>query len=121
MPVTTARQRVLMQLSKLGPSSARELARTLRMSDANVRHHLRVLASDGRLIVLRTRAEGRGRPEKVFGLSPALEGDNLAGLADAILAEAGLSIKMEMLAKRLHCNSRNYHRNILSSMAPVSL
>lgn len=101
MPVTTARQRVLTQLSKLGPSSARELARTLRMSEANVRHHLRVLASDGRLIVLRARTEGRGRPEKVFGLSPALEGDNLAGLVDAILAEAGLSIKMETLAKRL--------------------
>lgn len=101
MPVTTARQRVLTQLSKLGPSSARELARTLRMSEANVRHHLRVLASDGRLVVLRVRTEGRGRPEKVFGLSPALEGDNLAGLVDAILAEAGLSIKMETLAKRL--------------------
>jgi predicted ArsR family transcriptional regulator len=95
MPVTTARQKVLMQLTKLGPSSARELARTLRMSEANVRHHLRVLTSDGRLSVVRARVPlaGRGRPEKVFSLSAALEGDNLAGLAEALLSVEGLKVE----------------------------
>ncbi len=110
MPVTTARQRVLTQLSKLGPASARELARTLRMSEANVRHHLRVLASDSRVEVRKTPlslqggqrgGKGRGRPEKVFGLSPALEGDNLSALAEALLAEAGSSLRMEALAKHI--------------------
>lgn len=98
MPVTTARQKVLTQLMKLGRASARELARTLRMSEANVRHHLRVLASDGRVIVLHQRVEGRGRPEKVFGLSAALEGDNLAGLTEALLEVEGSRLKVEGLA-----------------------
>jgi predicted ArsR family transcriptional regulator len=102
MPVTTARQKVLMQLTKLGPASARELARTLRMSEANVRHHLRVLTSDGRVTtVIRARVPlaGRGRPEKVFSLSAALEGDNLAGLAEALLNVQRSTLNVERLAE----------------------
>ncbi|RJP54517.1 MAG: winged helix-turn-helix transcriptional regulator [Anaerolineaceae bacterium] len=101
MSVTTARQRVLAQLGKSGRASARELARTLRMSEANVRHHLRVLASDGRVTVALLRAEGRGRPEKVFSLSAALTGDNLAGLAEALLSVEGFTLNVEGLASRI--------------------
>lgn len=101
MPVTTARQRVLAQLNKSGRASARELARTLRMSEANVRHHLRVLASDGRVTITSVRSEGRGRPEKVFGLSAALAGDNLAGLAEALLVVEGSRLKAESLADHI--------------------
>ena len=99
MPVTTARQRVLTQLNKSGRASARELARTLRMSEANVRHHLRVLASDGRVTIASIRAEGRGRPEKVFSLSAALAGDNLAGLAEALLSAERSTLNVERLAE----------------------
>ena len=98
MPVTTARQKVLAQLTKLGPSSARELARILRMSEANVRHHLRLLASDGRVSIINSRVNGRGRPEKVYRLSAALEGDNLATLADALLSVEGQKSNVEDLA-----------------------
>lgn len=98
MPVTTARQKVLAQLTKLGPSSARELARILRMSEANVRHHLRLLASDGRVSIINSRVNGRGRPEKVYRLSAALEGDNLAALADALLSVEGQKSNVEDLA-----------------------
>jgi predicted ArsR family transcriptional regulator len=101
MPVTTTRQRVLAQLSKSGRASARELARMLRTSEANVRHHLRVLASDGRVTIASIRAEGRGRPEKVFSLSAALAGDNLAGLAEALLSVEGLRLNVKELASRI--------------------
>ncbi len=101
MPVTTARQRVLAQLNKSGRASARELARTLRMSEANVRHHLRVLASDGRVTIASIRAEGRGRPEKVFSLSAALAGDNLAGLAEALLRVEDSTLNVERLANHV--------------------
>lgn len=101
MSVTTARQRVLAQLSKSGRASARELARTLRMSEAAVRHHLRVLASDGRVTVDTVRAEGRGRPQKVFGISAALAGDNLAGLVEALLSMEGENLQVERLAMRM--------------------
>lgn len=74
------------------------------MSAATVRHHLRVLASDGRLELTATRVRGRsgkGRPEKVYSLPRGALGDNLAALSDALLAEAGPSIRAESLARRL--------------------
>ena len=81
----TTRQRILAHLKKTRISTAREMARALNLSAPNVRHHLGVLAADGRVTVVRARAEGRGRPEKVYGLSEAMEGDNLGKLAEALL------------------------------------
>jgi predicted ArsR family transcriptional regulator len=101
MTVITTRQKVLNQLTKLGPASPRDLARTLRMSDAAVRHHLRVLAADGRVTVARQQSEGRGRPVKIYALSPALAGDNLAGLAEALLSVEGQRLNVESLASRI--------------------
>lgn len=107
---STARHKVLAYLHKTRTASAREISRALKMPAANVRHHLRILASDGRLEVTSVRGrEGRGRPEKVYSLPRAALGDNLAVLADALLAEAGskpvLSAdqvsRMETLAERL--------------------
>ena len=72
------------------------------MSAANVRHHLRVLASDGRLEVISVRGhDGRGRPEKIYSIPRAALGDNLSGLSDALLAEAGSGVWVEVLARRL--------------------
>ena len=100
--MVTARQKVLAYLTKNRTASAREISRALKMSAATVRHHLRVLTSDGRLELsfLRGR-EGRGRPEKVYSLPRAALGDNLSALGDAVLAEAGLSVRMEALAEHL--------------------
>jgi predicted ArsR family transcriptional regulator len=98
----TVRHKVLAYLNKTRTASAREISRALKMSAANVRHHLRVLASDGRLEVVSVRGrDGRGRPEKVYSLPGAVMGDNLAVLADAILVEAGSNVRMEALAQRL--------------------
>ncbi len=95
----TTRQRILTHLKKTHSASAREMARALNLSAPNVRHHLGVLVADGRVTVLRQRAAGRGRPVKVYGLAPALEGDNLAALVEALLTES--SVQMDALAKRL--------------------
>jgi predicted ArsR family transcriptional regulator len=100
----TARQKVLAHLKKTRVTSAREIARALNMSAPNVRHHLSVLCSDGRveLTALNNR-EGRGRPEKIYSLSQAALGDNLSVLADALLTEAGSGqgLKIENIASRL--------------------
>jgi len=72
------------------------------MSAANVRHHLRVLVSDGRLEVIPMGEHGRrGRPEKLYSLPRAALGDNLSALSDALLAEAGMKVRVEALAQRL--------------------
>ena len=97
-----ARQKILTHLKKTRSASAREIARALKMSAPNVRHHLSVLCSDGRVeLVSVHNREGRGRPEKMFSLSQAALGDNLSALSEALLTEAGLSVRMEALAKRL--------------------
>lgn len=72
------------------------------MSVANVRHHLRVLASDGRLEIVSPRgSEGRGRPEKIYSIPRTALGDNLPRLSEALLAEAGSGVRVEVLARRL--------------------
>jgi predicted ArsR family transcriptional regulator len=86
--MTTARQKVLAHLKKTRAASAREIARALNMSAPNVRHHLGILVSDGRLEVTSVHQHGeRGRPEKMYSLSQSALGDNLSVLADALLDE----------------------------------
>ena len=100
--MTTARQKVLSYLSKTRAAAAREIARSLKMSPATVRHHLRVLASDGRLEVVSVRGRAvKGRPEKIYSLPRAALGDNLAALSDALLVEAGSRVQVEALAEHL--------------------
>lgn len=106
----TARHKVLGFLTRTRTASVREISRALKMSAANVRHHLRVLVSDGRLELASVRErEGRGRPEKVYSLPRAALGDNLSALSDALLTEASTKpalsgdevVRMESLAQRL--------------------
>jgi predicted ArsR family transcriptional regulator len=100
--VTTARQKVLAYFAKSRTASTREVARALKMSPATVRHHLRVLASDGRLELTSVRGRGgKGRPEKVYSLPRAALGDNLAALSDALLTRSGTELRMEALAQHL--------------------
>jgi Predicted transcriptional regulator len=100
--MVTARQKVLGYFSKNRAASAREIARALKMSAATVRHHLRVLTSDGRLeLSLGRGREGRGRPEKVYALPRSALGDNLSVLANAVLTEAASALRPETLAGNL--------------------
>lgn len=100
MPATT-RQRILDYLKRNRAVSSRELARSLHMTPANARHHLGILAADGRVEVVSQRKAGKGRPEKVYRLAGTLVGDNLPALAEALLTEAGGKVEMEALGERL--------------------
>ena len=100
--MVTARQKVMAYLTKNRTASAREISRALKMSAATVRHHLRIMVVDGRLEMSFVRGrEGRGRPEKVYSLPSAVLGHNLSALSEAVLAEAGTSVRVDMLAQRL--------------------
>jgi len=100
--MTTARQKVMTYLTKNRTASAREISRSLKMSAATVRHHLRVMVADGRLEMESVRGVGgRGRPEKVYSLPRAMLGDNLSALSMALLAEAGSKLKMNAVTKHL--------------------
>ena len=72
------------------------------MSAATVRHHLRVMVSDGRLEMTSARKlVGKGRPEKLFSIPRAMYGDNVPALAEALWAEAGSSVNLDALAMHL--------------------
>ncbi len=100
MPVTS-RQKILEYLRRHRTASAGEIARVLRMTPANARRHLAILAADGRVEIVSAHNGGRGRPEKAYHLSKALVGDNLAALTEALLTEAGQGLSMEAVGKRL--------------------
>src|SRR5262245_58691970 len=96
----TARHKVFAYLNKTCSASAQEVSLSLKMSAANVRQHLRVLVSDGRLEMTSVKPrDGRGRPEKVYSIPRAALGDNLAVLSDLLLTEGGVGL--DVLAKHL--------------------
>jgi len=98
----TTRHRILNHLKKTRAASAREIARALNLSAPNVRHHLGVLGSDGRVEVATVAKQGeRGRPEKLYSLSQAALGDNLSALTEALLVVAGSRLKVESLASHI--------------------
>src|SRR5262245_56872986 len=100
--MATVRQKILAYFNKTRAASAREIGRALKISTATVRHHLRVLASDGRLETTSARLlDGRGRPEKIYSLPSFTLGDNLAALSDALLMESGQNVRIAALAKHL--------------------
>lgn len=100
--MNTVRQKVLAHLKKTRTASAREIARALKMSAPNVRHHLSVLCSDGRVeFVSVNNREGRGRPEKMYSLSEAALGDNLPALTNALLTAVSPKLSVEPLASHI--------------------
>jgi len=100
MPTRT-RQKILDYLKRNRTVSSREIARALRMTPANARHHLGILAADGRVEAISKRQRDRGRPEKVYRLAGTLVGDNLSMLVDALLTEAGEGVEMEAVGRRI--------------------
>jgi DeoR family transcriptional regulator, suf operon transcriptional repressor len=86
--VKTTRQQIREYLQDKQSSSADELARALRVTPANIRHHLSVLISDGLVEKFGERPSlGRGRPVQLYGLSETRSRHNLVLLLNAILSE----------------------------------
>ena len=109
MTKQTSRQRILTYLRDHNGVSAAEMSRALRVTASNIRHHLSILVSDGRVKNIGARpGNNRGRPVQIYGLSDAAVGDNLAGLADVLLSEilenvpaSALDVLLQSLAARL--------------------
>jgi predicted ArsR family transcriptional regulator len=88
MPKTTSRQKILNYLRKQAAATPIELAKALRSTPANIRHHLARLLADGLVEVGGRRMEAaRGRPQVIYRLSRLTLGDNLSMLSSALLAE----------------------------------
>lgn len=84
-PMST-RARILDYLQKKGPTSAAELARALKTTMANVRHHLTTLEQEGAVEVAAHRPPGgRGRPALLYDLTRHIQSHNLPLLASALM------------------------------------
>src|SRR5512143_293414 len=95
----TSRERLLDYLNMHHPLTAIEVSQALRMTEANARHHLGILKSQGLVEVIGKRpATGKGRPLLLYSPSEQALGDNLSGLAEALLEEL-LADKPEMERK----------------------
>jgi predicted ArsR family transcriptional regulator len=83
----TARQRVwdFIRLHKLVTTA--DISRGLQMTRANARHHLEILINQELVeIAGKNPTTGKGRPSIVYGISQRVLGENLNGLADALLS-----------------------------------
>jgi predicted ArsR family transcriptional regulator len=61
-----------------------------------------MMVADGRLEMDSVRGlEGRGRPEYVYSIPRAALGNNLSAVGDALLTEAGSTLRMDAVAIRL--------------------
>jgi len=86
--MSTSRQQVLEFVNSQRAVTAMDVARTLRMTGANARHHLAILKNQGLVEVVGIRPPmGRGRPSKLYSKSSQAKGDNIGALAAAFLDE----------------------------------
>ncbi|GAB4472704.1 MAG: transcriptional regulator [Anaerolineales bacterium] len=86
--MVTTRHQILAFLEKRGPTSATELAYALKLTAANIRHHLRVLQKEGVIVPIHPNQPlGRGRPAMLFGLSEQQKSHNLHHLCAAMLQQ----------------------------------
>jgi predicted ArsR family transcriptional regulator len=83
---TTSRQKVLESVRKYQSITVAELSHSLKMTPANIRHHLSILKSEGLIERMEVRQlGGRGRPEEVFGINRVFKEDGLGNLIEGIL------------------------------------
>jgi predicted ArsR family transcriptional regulator len=101
---------LLVALKRRGVATLAELSRGARVAGGTVREHLHALASRGLVERrgARRRSRGRGRPEVLFGLSPAAdalfprqEGELLKGLVRFLDARGRGSDVEEFLRERI--------------------
>lgn len=103
--VMFARRKILAFLKKQNSATAAEIAAALRVTPANVRHHLAELQADGLVEAVSLRGLGRrGRPQKVYRLGRTLRGENLAALLDVLLRQ----MPPEEAATRLEAAGRTF-------------
>jgi predicted ArsR family transcriptional regulator len=86
--VKTSRQQVLDYVRAQRVVTAGDLSQAMQMTEANARHHLKVLAAQGLVAEVGLRSpRGKGRPEHLYGLSEQAAGHNLDQLACVLLDE----------------------------------
>lgn len=84
--MVSTREKILTFLERRGAASAIELSQALKLTPANIRHHLRILQKEGTILPLCVgQTSGRGRPAYLFVLRDQQKAHNLERLCRALL------------------------------------
>jgi DeoR family transcriptional regulator, suf operon transcriptional repressor len=84
----TTRMLIIEHLKTKRTAPASEIAHAIRVTPANIRHHLSVLLDEGVVQVVGDKpADGRGRPVHLYSLTEQVQEHNLDRLASALLQE----------------------------------
>lgn len=84
----STRQQIIEMLELKKYLSTPEMSHALKLTPANIRHHLGILEQEGVIEVASQRkTHGKGRPIKIYTLSSQILSNNLDGLAAALLEE----------------------------------
>ncbi len=98
--MVSTREKILAFLERRGTASAVELSKALKLTSANIRHHLRILQNEGVIVPLRVgQTSGRGRPAYLYALRDQQKAHNLERLCSALLQylrSAGTSHELDM-------------------------
>jgi predicted ArsR family transcriptional regulator len=81
----TTRYRLIEYIRVKKVVSAAELARVLKITAADARHHLASLEDEGVVVVVDTRVQGRGRPTQLYRLTRDINRHYLDALTSAVL------------------------------------
>ncbi len=117
---TTARQKIFTYIGKRRATSAAEIARDLRMTPANARHHLSQLLKNGQIEIVGKRSVGKlgGRPVKIYAVSRNLLGDGLPSLSHHLLGEMLDSVKPPQKADRISSLAKRLATSVGTPKSP---
>ncbi len=84
--MVTTRNKIITYLENRGPATAIELSHALKLTPANIRHHLRVLEKEGVIVsIQRGKSTVRGRPAQLYTLTEQQKAHNFDRLCAAFL------------------------------------
>jgi len=84
--MVSTREKILAFLQRRGAASAIELSQALKLTPANIRHHLRILQKEGVIMPLCVgQKSSKGRPAGLFALRDQQKAHNLERLCSALL------------------------------------
>lgn len=90
------RKHILDILNNKGEVTARELSHALRITQADVRHHLGNMQSEGLIVITGLKRDGRrGRPARCYSLASSAHEDNFDLLSSALLSAALENMNLE--------------------------
>jgi len=111
--MSTTRQSILDYIQSKRTATAREISYALKVTPANIRHHLSILLAEGVVEVAgKLTHGGRGRPRKIYALTRQSEQHSLDHLASTLLTQ--------LTANRSAPEKEAILRNIAARLAHLS-